>query len=119
MDRLLILWASHFVGDFPFQSEWMVKFKGKDYTFNDAVGRVVCVAKWYEVMAYHVATYVATMVLFARACGYHPTPQGILADAATHYLIDTLKCRGYIKPIWLDQLFHLTVRTTLWHVGWL
>lgn len=119
MERLALLVASHFLGDFPFQSDWMVKFKGKDYAFNDALGRLVCVAKWYEVLAYHVAVYVATMYLFMRACGYHPTPQGMLADAVTHAVIDTLKSRGVISRIWLDQLCHLTVRALLWHAGWL
>ncbi len=119
MERLFLLIGTHFLGDFPFQSEWMVKFKGKDFTFADAAGRVVCAAKWYEVLSYHVATYVSTMYLFMRVCGYHPTAQGVAVDAVTHFVIDTLKCRGYIRAIWIDQLCHLAVRTALWHVGWL
>lgn len=103
MERLFLLIGTHFLGDFPFQSEWMVKFKGSDR----------------EVLCYHVLVYVSTMYLFMRLCGYQPTPQGMVADAVTHFVIDTLKCRGVIKSIWLDQLCHLTVRVTLWWVGWL
>lgn len=119
MDRLLILIASHFIGDFPFQSEWMVNFKGKDCVIETKDKGKVFVASKHEVLFYHVATYVATMVLFMRLAGYAPTPQGIAIDAATHFVIDTLKCRGYIKRIWLDQLCHIAVRATLWYVGWL
>lgn len=119
MEHLLFLVGTHFIGDFPFQSEWMVKFKGKDYTFADAVGRVVCVATWKEVMLYHVCVYVFANVVFSQMAGYRPTPQGIAVDAVTHYAIDVLKTRGVIKSIWLDQLCHLTVRTALWGLGWL
>ena len=119
MEHFLFLVGTHFIGDFPFQSEWMVKFKGKDYTFADEVGRVVCVATWKEVMFYHVAVYTFTNVVFSRVAGYHPTPQGIAVDAVSHFLIDVLKSRGIIRPIWLDQLCHLAVRAALWHVGWL
>jgi hypothetical protein len=103
MERLLLLYASHFLGDFPFQGEWMVVNKGKSR----------------EVLCYHVAVYVSTMCLFMRLAGYRPTLEGLLVDAVTHFVIDTLKCRGIIGSIWLDQLCHLTVRTALWSVGWL
>lgn len=103
MERLFLLIGTHFLGDFPFQSDWMVKSKGTNV----------------EVMGYHVVTYVSTMYVFMRMCGYSPTPQGIAVDAVTHFVIDMLKCRGVIKRIWLDQLCHLTVRTVLWHLGWL
>lgn len=124
MERLLLLFATHFIGDFPFQSEWMVNFKGRDCLapVKDETGCVVSqtlVARWYEVLSYHVGVYVCAMYLFMRLAGYHPTVQGIVVDAGTHFVIDTLKCRGYIKHIWLDQLCHLTVRTTLWYLGWL
>lgn len=120
MERLLILVASHFLGDFPFQSEWMVKHKGKDFVVADPeTGKAVCLAKRYEVLLYHVATYVSTMYLFMRLAGYHPTPQGLATDATTHFVIDALKVRGVIRWIWLDQLCHLAVRLVLWRIGWL
>ncbi len=118
MERLFLLVGTHFLGDFPFQSDWMVNFKGKDFviTVDD---KKKLVARWPEVLFYHVAVYVSTMYLFMRVCGYHPTAQGVAVDAVTHYFIDILKCRGVIRWIWLDQLCHLTVRTSLWYVGWL
>jgi len=124
MDHFLFLVGTHFIGDFPFQSEWMVKFKGTDCAFpvkgqNGAPDVIVKVARWYEVLFYHVTVYVFTNVVFSRLVGYDPTPQGIAIDAGTHFVIDTLKCRGFIRHIWVDQLCHLTVRASLWHVGWL
>lgn len=122
MERLALLLATHFIGDFPFQSEWMVNFKGKDFIVtvkSEGGERKVLLARWYEVLSYHVAVYVAAMYLFMRLAGYHPSAQGVAIDAATHFVIDTLKCRGYIKAIWIDQLCHLTVRTMLWWFGWL
>lgn len=103
MERLFFLVGTHALGDFPFQSEWMVKRKGSDR----------------EVLAYHVGVYVFTNYVFCRLAGYNPTWQGMLVDGATHFVIDTLKCRGVIRSIWLDQLCHLTVRTALWSAGWL
>ena len=119
MDHLIFLFGTHFIGDFPFQSDWMVRFKATDcvVTVDGTVTRVI--ARWQEVLAYHVGTYVFANVVFSSLMGYHPTPQGVAADAITHFAIDTAKCRGIIKPIWLDQLCHLTVRTTLWSLGWL
>jgi len=120
VERLFLLIGTHFLGDFPFQSEWMVKHKGRNFSFVDsATGVEICVARWYEVMFYHVATYVATMYVFMRLAGYSPAPQGVIIDGVMHYLVDALKCRGVIKAIWLDQLCHLMVRTALWWVGWL
>lgn len=124
MEHLIFLYGTHAIGDFPFQSEWMVKFKGTDCTVAtlDAAGKTVSetlVARWYEVLAYHVAVYVCANIVFSRMVGYHPTPQGIAVDAVTHFVIDTLKCRGVITRIWVDQLCHLTVRTLLWQLGWL
>lgn len=103
MDHLVFLFATHFLGDFPFQSEWMVINKGKSR----------------EVLGYHVAVYVGTNYLLCQMVGFHPTLQGLAVDGITHFIIDTLKCRGVIKQIWQDQLCHLLVRTTLWYLGWL
>ncbi len=129
MEHLIFLFGTHALGDFPFQSEWMVNFKGRDckVPVKDATGAVVSetvIARWYEVLSYHVAVYVCTNIVFSRIIGYHPTPQGIAIDAATHFVIDTLKSRDvfgrrFITHIWVDQLCHLTVRTWLWSLGWL
>lgn len=112
MEHLIFLFATHFLGDFPFQSEWMVMEKGR----RAPDGRP---NPNYEVLGYHVAVYVATNFAFSRLVGYHPTWQGVTADAVTHFVIDTLKSHGVIKQIWQDQLCHLTVRTVLWYLGWL
>lgn len=131
MDRLFILIASHFVGDFGFQSAWMAEFKAKhmfavnkDGSIVMVNGAAVIITRWYEVLSYHVFVYVSTMILFMRLLGYHPTPQGIAADAMTHFVIDRLKGRDLfgirvIGSVWLDQMCHLTVRVVLWRLGWL
>ncbi len=125
MDRLFVLIASHFIGDFGFQSAWMAEFKAKDMVMAGAGGTAaVIVTRWYEVLGYHVFVYVSTMILFMRLLGYHPTPQGIAADAMTHFVIDRLKGRDFlgvrvIPTVWLDQMCHLTVRVILWRIGWL
>ena len=124
MDRLFILIASHFIGDFGFQSAWMAEFKAKDMVAVRTDGTAVVITRWYEVLGYHVFVYVSTMILFMRLLGYTPTPQGIAADAMTHFVIDRLKGRDFlgvrvIGSVWLDQMCHLTVRVILWRLGWL
>jgi len=89
MHNWLILIACHFIGDFPFQSEWFVTQKGKSW----------------EVCFYHAAVYAATFVLFGDA-GWK------LASVllVSHFLIDPLKARWHlVKTIWQDQLLHAAV----------
>jgi hypothetical protein len=80
--------ACHFIGDFPFQSEWFVAMKGKSW----------------EVNFYHAATYTAPFVLL----GVPPLEVAILF--VSHFCIDPLKARwGIVKTVWQDQLLHGSV----------
>jgi hypothetical protein len=84
---LLIWLACHFLGDFAFQSVWMVVEKGKSW----------------EVNFYHCATYTAVFILFA-----HPSLLATALLFGTHFVVDPLKARyNIIRPIWLDQLIHI------------
>lgn len=90
MHQLLLALAAHFVGDFPFQNQWMAMEKGKNW----------------EVNFYHAATYTATFILFNVGLSY--LSLGIILT--THFFIDPLKARwGIVKYIWLDQLLHFAV----------
>ena len=88
-NNLLFLVACHFVGDFPFQGDWLGINKGKSW----------------ELMFYHCAIYAGTFVIFAHA--------GLLFASIlfiSHMIIDPLKARWhFIKHIWIDQLLHVAV----------
>jgi hypothetical protein len=86
---LLILIACHFVGDFPFQGDWLGLNKGKSW----------------ELMAYHCIIYTSAFILFAKiSLGF------ALLLLISHFVIDPLKARWHIiKHIWMDQLFHLGI----------
>jgi hypothetical protein len=86
---IMILVACHLIGDFPFQSEWFVNFKGKSW----------------EVNFYHAAVYTATFVLFA-----HIGLLFALLLLVSHFIIDPLKARWHIvKYVWQDQLLHYAI----------
>jgi len=86
--------AGHFLGDFPFQSEWMALNKG---------------ASW-EINAYHAFIYTATMLVVAQIGGIYLSPSALLVFFASHFFIDPLKARWkVIKNIWTDQLIHFAV----------
>lgn len=107
--------AAHVIGDFPFQSPWMVMEKLR----KDKDGKP---DPNYEVLMYHVLAYLTPMMVLSLVPGFHITPQGMLVNGVTHFVIDTLKCHGntpFLKEIWQDQLWHATVIFTLWGVGWL
>ena len=88
------LLAGHFIGDFPFQSEWMVREKGKSWEIN----------------GYHAAVYAATIFIVAKIGGITLPPWAVLFFFTSHFLIDPLKARwGIVKDIWIDQLIHLAV----------
>jgi hypothetical protein len=89
ISKFILLAACHFIGDFPFQGDWLALNKGKSW----------------ELMFYHCAIYTGTFILFAHA--------GLLFASVlfiSHMLIDPLKARWkFIKHIWVDQLLHAVV----------
>jgi hypothetical protein len=90
MHQLLLALAAHFIGDFPFQSEFLAMGKGKSWELN----------------FYHAAIYTATFLLLP--VGLSPLSLGIIL--VTHNFIDPMKARyGFVKKIWQDQLLHLAV----------
>jgi hypothetical protein len=87
--NLLFLFACHFLGDFPFQSEFLATNKGKSWEIN----------------FYHAAVYAATFIIFAKVSLLFAS---ILL--VSHFIVDPLKSRyKVIKFIWLDQLIHLAL----------
>jgi hypothetical protein len=85
----LLLLACHFIGDFPFQGEWLGAKK----------------ASSWEWMLYHCLIYTAVFIIFAKISAAFA-----LLLCISHFIIDPLKCRyGVIRYIWLDQLLHLAV----------
>jgi len=93
----LLLWfvIGHFIADFPFQSDWMGKYK----------------ATHWEIMVYHVLVYAAGVSLVVKIGTGDTLPIwaiGVLL--LSHLAIDPLKVRYKIgKYIWLDQLLHMVV----------
>ena len=89
IDNFLLLLACHFIGDFPFQGDWLGMNKGKSW----------------ELMFYHCAIYTGTFIIFAHA--------GLLFSFilfTSHIIIDPLKARWFfIKNIWIDQILHIIV----------
>lgn len=91
---LALLVSAHFIGDFAFQSQWMAENKGK----------------LWEVNAYHVLVYTATIFLVAAMAGFTLPLIALAGIAVSHFLFDTMKARwGLVKTIWLDQILHLLV----------
>ena len=87
--NLMLLIACHFVGDFPFQGDWLGINKGKSW----------------ELLLYHCLIYTATFIIFA-----HVSLLFAMLLLISHFIIDPLKARyKIIKPIWLDQLLHIII----------
>lgn len=98
MEIFLWLVAGHFIGDFPFQNEWMVTQKGKSW----------------EVNLYHALVYTSAILVVAGIGGFNLPFSAVVILAASHFLIDPLKARwNIVKYIWLDQILHLIVLATL------
>jgi hypothetical protein len=90
-DYILLLLASHFIGDFAFQPLYFVENKGKSW----------------EVNFYHAATYTAAFIVFA-----HISWGAAFVLCLSHFIIDPLKARYHIIPvnkIWIDQILHFLV----------
>lgn len=89
LEQIVLLSACHFIGDYPFQSEWFVNFKGKSW----------------EVCFYHSAVYASVFAIFA-----HASLAFFLVLILSHLIIDPLKARwSVVKTIWQDQLLHAAV----------
>jgi hypothetical protein len=89
LDLFLLLFACHFLGDFPFQGDWLGINKGKSW----------------ELMFYHCAIYAGTFIIFA-----HVSSLFALILFCSHIIIDPCKARWkFIKCIWFDQILHIGV----------
>lgn len=89
LEMILLLTACHFIGDFPFQSEWFVTCKGKSW----------------EVNFYHAAVYTCTFIIFAKISWAFA-----LLLLISHFIIDPLKARwGIVKTVWADQILHFLI----------
>lgn len=89
LNLMCLLIACHFVGDFPFQGEFLALNKGKSWEIN----------------FYHAITYTATFVIFAKVSVLFAT-----LLLVSHFIIDPLKARyGIIKHIWVDQFIHVLI----------
>jgi hypothetical protein len=87
--NILVAIACHFVGDFPFQPDWMASNKGTNY----------------EILLYHCLTYASVFVLWGGASWGQA-----LILLGSHFIIDMLKARwGIVKKIWVDQILHMLV----------
>lgn len=98
MNYILLLIASHFIGDYPFQPLYFVENKGKSW----------------EVNFYHAATYTAAFVVFA-----HVSWLSALILLVSHFVIDPIKARWHIIPInkiWIDQILHIVVILIIWRL---
>lgn len=94
INALLLLIAAHFLGDFPFQSEWMIKMKETSWEIN----------------GYHALTYTATFYVLAYLGNVALPIWFFLGILISHFFIDPLKARyKVIKNIWLDQILHLSI----------
>ena len=93
---MIPLWllAGHFLGDFAFQSEWMVKNKGKSW----------------EVMAYHALVHAAVVLVVAKIGGFDLSYLALIMLVGLHFFVDPLKSRWKIvKSTWLDQILHIAI----------
>lgn len=101
--QLALLFAAHFLADFPLQGEWMAVNK----------------AKSNEVLVYHLCVYTAVFILLSVLPGTHITAEGLALNFVIHGIVDWLKCRQIIvNTIWKDQLLHLATVGGLHAIGW-
>jgi len=101
--QIALLFAAHFLADFPLQGEWMAVNK----------------AKSNEVLVYHLCVYTSVFALLAVLPGTHITVPGLVANFVIHGIVDWLKCRQIVvNTIWKDQLLHLATLLGLHAVGW-
>jgi hypothetical protein len=87
--RLILLFACHFIGDFPFQSDFLAMNKGKSWEIN----------------LYHSLVHATPFVIWGNV-----SPAFIYFIVPLHFIVDALKARyQVIKSIWLDQLLHIFI----------
>lgn len=99
MSMLFWLVASHFVCDYPLQSEFIAVGKNPAKSPHNGV-------PWYWIMAGHAFTHGAGVALVTGS-----TALG-MAETVLHFFIDWLKCKGH-TTIGQDQLLHIDCKL-LW-----
>ena len=92
IELFVLLVAVHLVADYPLQTDFVAKFKSPAVSLP--------AVPWYYVMAGHAATHGLGVGLAVGS-----TWVGCL-EAAAHFGIDVLKCRGRTS-IHTDQLLHV------------
>lgn len=77
----------HFVGDYLFQTDYLAGGKGKD---------------WYLLLAHCVLYMVPFIICFGFVW------QAIVVFVV-HLIVDALKARWKLIPLWADQLLHYAI----------
>ena len=114
VSSLLFLAATHFVGDYAFQSAWMAMKKNPNNfdPTKDSAGP-------WEVLTYHALTYTATFLIALELRGEPYSLWVIPIIFISHEIVDALKARNIlVKKIWQDQVLHMVPLALLVLVGW-
>ncbi len=99
LGTVFVLWAMHFLADFPLQGPYMSQAKNFKLPESDA--------SWLPIMFGHCMIH-AVMVWFVTSSFWLAWFMLVM-----HFLIDVLKCSGFFghgaKSFYLDQFFHFVV----------
>lgn len=81
---ILTIIVCHFVGDYLFQTDYLAQGKGKD---------------WYLLLAHCVLYCVPFIICFGFVWQ-------LAVIFGVHIIVDALKARYKLIPLWADQLLH-------------
>lgn len=96
---LFLLCLSHYVCDYPLQSDFIARGKG---SFTEPLYGV----PWYHILAAHAATHAAGVYVVTQSLG------AAAFELVAHAVIDYAKCRKW-TGIHTDQALHIVCKVLI------
>ena len=105
--KLFLLFAGHFLADFPLQGDHIAKTKNRHYSPDYIPEGQKPTPIWFYSLTAHAMIQGLMVFLITQRLDL------TLYQIITHWVIDFMKCENWINPH-IDQLFHYSVLLTIW-----
>jgi len=107
IDKLFLLFAGHFLADFPLQGEYVAKMKSRHYVPEHIPQGQTPTSVWFYALTAHAFIHGLAVYLITQSLLWG-TYQVI-----THWIIDFMKCENLLNPH-QDQLLHYWMLILTW-----
>ncbi len=106
-DKLFLLFAGHFLADFPLQGEYIAKMKNRHYVPEYLPEGQKPTSVWFYALTAHAFIHGLMVFLITQSL------MMALIQTVSHWIFDFMKCENVTSPH-TDQIIHYWVLICIW-----